>query len=203
MEELRELDVTQITWSGTWVAPRTIMTVVSSGKHALPTRTRKSGRRPKKASSIPLRDVMTTPVFTLTTAQPASDALASMLDAGVRHAVVLLGADIVGVISDRDLGGTDGGLVRLRRTVGELMHGDTVVVKPDMTLGDAVHLVRERRIGCLPVVDHHRLVGIVTRSDLLRVLDSGASELDTRVTRHDPADERLPTLVSPNRDKWP
>lgn len=189
--------------AGTWVAPRTVMTLASSGKHALPTRTRKSARQTKKVSSIPLRDVMTTPVFTLTTAQPASDALAAMLDAGVRHAVVLFGADIVGVISDRDLGGTDGGLVRLHRTVGELMHGDTVVVKPETPLGDAVHLVRERRIGCLPVVDHHRLVGIVTRSDLLRVLDSGASEDEKRMMRRDPADERPPTLVSPNRDKWP
>ncbi|AKV00611.1 CBS domain protein AcuB [Labilithrix luteola] len=177
------------------------MTLASSGKHALP-RARKSARRPKKASSVSLRDVMTTPVLTLTTAQPASDALAEMLDAGVRHAVVLLGADIVGVISDRDLGGTDGGLVRLRRTVGELMHADAVVVKPDMSLGDAVHLVRERRIGCLPVVDHHRLVGIVTRSDLLRVLDAGA-ENARRMARHEPSDERPPTLVSPNRDKWP
>jgi acetoin utilization protein AcuB len=150
--------------------------------------------------TIRLRNVMTSPVLTLATGQPASDALAVMREAGVRHAVVLLGAEIVGVISERDLGGRYGGLARRNRTVEELMHAEPIVAPPEMSVGDAVHLVREQRIGCLPVVEEGCLVGIVTRSDLLRVLDPDACDED--VPRED-IDERPELLLSPNRDKWP
>ncbi len=41
-----------------------------------------------------------------------------------------------------------------------------VVVSSDRTLADAHRLMRERRIRHLPVVDHGRLVGIVSQRDL-------------------------------------
>jgi CBS domain-containing protein len=166
--------------------------------------TRRTGARDEPANAAAQRtllEVMTSPVLTLTTSQPASDALAVMQDAGVRHAVVLLGDDIVGVISERDLGGSHGGVARRHRTVQELMHVAPAVAAPAMSIGEAVHLVREQRIGCLPVVDEGRLVGIVTRSDLLRLLDP--EPRDERARWEELGDERPEPLISPNRDKWP
>jgi len=117
-----------------------------------------------------LRDIMTTPVLTFGRYEPASDALAFMRDAGVRHAVVLSGTQILGVISERDLGGPHGGRLRVGRNVGELMQGEPVLAEPETSLAQAAELLRDERIGCLPVVERGRLLGIVTRSDVLAAI---------------------------------
>ncbi len=44
---------------------------------------------------------------------------------------------------------------------------DPITIRPSATVGDAINLMREYRIGGIPVVDgHHKLVGIVTNRDL-------------------------------------
>jgi IMP dehydrogenase len=44
---------------------------------------------------------------------------------------------------------------------------DPITIKPSATVGDAINLMREYKIGGIPVVDgHHKLVGIVTNRDL-------------------------------------
>jgi acetoin utilization protein AcuB len=141
---------------------------------------------------------MSTPVLTLTTSQPASDAWALMHVEGVRHAVVVRGREIVGVITDRDLGGVHGGRARRGRTVGDLMRPDPVTARPTTSVRDAALLVRERGLGCLPVVERGRLVGIVTRSDLLGRLAGGRPR-----QRKSSAEgfARAPALTSPNVDK--
>lgn len=150
-----------------------------------------------------LRDLMTSPVLKVTPGQTASDALALMRDENVRHAVVLLGSTIVGVVSDRDLGGPQGGRARLHHLVGDLMHEDPIVAAPDMDAEDAVHLVRERRIGCLPIIEDTRLIGIVTRSDLLRLADPKARHESARPATPPVEEEKPPILVWPDRDRWP
>lgn len=148
-------------------------------------------------------EIMTTPVLTLGAGEPASDAIAWMRDANVRHAPVLAGTDVIGVVSDRDLGGPHGGAMRKSRTVGELMHADPIVASPDLDVRAAAALVRQRRIGCLPVVDDGRLLGIVTRSDLLEAL-AHLRRRDRALVEPQRAEvARPPLVVSPNRDKWP
>lgn len=147
-----------------------------------------------------LRDIMTTPVLSLSPSEPASDALAMMRDEHVRHAPVIEGSVILGVVSERDLGGPNGGSFRQHRTVGDLMRRDPVLGAPDMSLVDAAIVVRERRIGCLPIVDAGRLLGIVTRGDLLSAL---ADLRRTRALRARGAADipRPPAMISPNRAK--
>jgi acetoin utilization protein AcuB len=160
-------------------------------------------KTPHRAKVLKLRDIMTTPVLKLSPSEPASDALALMRDERVRHAPVVEGTAILGIVSERDLGGPHGGLARKSRTVRDLMRTDPVLGAPDMSVTDAVVLVRERRVGCLPVVDAGRLLGIVTRSDLLAALAHlrrGQSPAASRGAADIP---RPPLLVSPNRDKWP
>jgi len=53
-----------------------------------------------------------------------------------------------------------------RHTVQEYMSVAPVVVGSDRTLADAHRLMRERSIRHLPVVDHGRLVGVVSQRDL-------------------------------------
>jgi acetoin utilization protein AcuB len=48
------------------------------------------------------------------------------------------------------------------------MSEPAVTIAPEAMIKEAVRLMLEKKIGCLPVVQGHTLVGIVTETDLLR-----------------------------------
>jgi acetoin utilization protein AcuB len=82
---------------------------------------------------------------------------------------------VTGVLSDRDAGGRSGAGMRARSRVAELMTTSVVTVGPEETIRRSANLMRGRTIGCLPVVEGTRLVGIVTVSDLLQLLGRGVA----------------------------
>jgi CBS domain-containing protein len=51
------------------------------------------------------------------------------------------------------------------------MKRKVVTVKPDTTIKDVAHLMKEKKIGCVPVVDEGSLVGLVTTTDILRYVE--------------------------------
>ena len=54
--------------------------------------------------------------------------------------------------------------------IPSLMTEDPITLGPDNTLGEALDLVLEYRVGCIPIVDEsNELLGILTTSDLLRL----------------------------------
>ncbi|MBI1994755.1 MAG: CBS domain-containing protein, partial [Deltaproteobacteria bacterium] len=57
--------------------------------------------------------------------------------------------------------------------VEEAMSYNVITVKPDTPLQAAVRLLRRHRVGALPVVEKEKLVGIITRSDILDFILSG------------------------------
>ncbi|MBI3969354.1 MAG: CBS domain-containing protein [Chloroflexi bacterium] len=59
-------------------------------------------------------------------------------------------------------------------TAEELMSCPPICVTEELPLGDAVALMYSHRINRLPVVRGGRLVGVLTRADVLRALVSGA-----------------------------
>ncbi|MET7761363.1 CBS domain-containing protein [Streptomyces sp. NPDC005336] len=70
---------------------------------------------------------------------------------------------VVGVITGTDLS-------EPARTAGQLMSRPAVTVRPQDTIVDAARSMARHRIERLPVIDEEdRLIGIVTRRDLLRV----------------------------------
>jgi CBS domain-containing protein len=54
--------------------------------------------------------------------------------------------------------------------VKEIMVYPVVTVSPDISVAAAAEMMINKGIGCLPVVDDHQLIGIVTKTDLLRCL---------------------------------
>ena len=46
---------------------------------------------------------------------------------------------------------------------------DPVTVGPDVLTSDAVRLMREKKVSCLPVVQGDRLIGMITERDLIVV----------------------------------
>jgi len=102
----------------------------------------------------------------------------------VRHLPVMEDGRLVGVLSQRDLF-----LAALSTAMGfgekaskaflatvpvkEVMADDLVTVAPSDDLKQAARLMSERKIGCLPVVEDGRLVGILTESDFLKLALDG------------------------------
>jgi CBS domain-containing protein len=101
----------------------------------------------------------------------------------IRHLVVTDDAQLVGVLSERDLGGREGTNLRKGRRVQDMMTRRVISVEPETTLHRAATLMRERLIGSLPVVDGDRLVGIVTATDVFDALGRAATGPLSRAER--------------------
>jgi CBS domain-containing protein len=102
------------------------------------------------------------------------DFAASLMDwRHVRHVPVEDdNGHLVGLVSHRALLR----LVATRRiggdhkvTVSEIMNPNPITVAPDTSTVDAIRLMREEQLACLPVVTNGKLVGLVTEHDLIVV----------------------------------
>jgi acetoin utilization protein AcuB len=118
-----------------------------------------------------VQDVMTRSVETVSAEESAEKALQRMRVKRIHHFVVTLGRKVLGVVSSRDLESL--GSFRQVQVVEEVMTSPAVTATPEMTLRQAANLLRGRTIGCLPVMEEGRLVGILTITDLLEMLGRG------------------------------
>lgn len=139
-----------------------------------------------------VRDIMTSPVTTVTPETPVREALRVMLERRISGLPVVdeVGM-LVGLVSEGDfLRRSELGTEKKRswldflrghgraaedyahshgRTVGEVMTREVVAISHNAPLEEAVALMEKRRVRRLPVTDGDAL-GIVTRSDILRAL---------------------------------
>jgi CBS domain-containing protein len=54
--------------------------------------------------------------------------------------------------------------------VKEVMSSEVITTTPDLPLVEAARILMERKIGCLPVVEGGRLVGIITETDFVAMV---------------------------------
>jgi acetoin utilization protein AcuB len=131
-----------------------------------------------------LQEIMSREVETIAPDLPAEVAWEVMARAGIRHLVVMEDGQLVGILSERDLGGQKGTSARRNRLVVELMTPHAVTAGPRATVREAANLLRGHVIGCLPIIDDGQVVGIVTTTDLLLLLGQGGEprrQVDKRV----------------------
>ena len=120
--------------------------------------------------ALSVRDVMSTDLVTVRPAESVRRAYEIMRDRRIRHLPVIENDRLVGILSDRDLRPILLSPGLTGASVAELMSEALTTIAPDASVEDAASLLVVRKIGCLPVVEGDRLVGIVTETDLLAVL---------------------------------
>lgn len=148
---------------------------------------------PTWIAAMPVERWMRQPVVTVALETPVSDAVAIMRERGFRHLPVLDDERrLVGIVTDRDLrqlildAATRGGEAELpdELSVREVMTWGVLTVRPASDLREAAGIMRERRVGALPVVDAFgEVVGILTERDLIDALQAMLRE---RVVRPKP-----------------
>ena len=91
---------------------------------------------------------------------------------------VVVNDKLVGIVTDRDVRDAYPSSLRLfygkdieefgdSHTVEEVMTYNVMAISPETSLREAAQRLRRQRFGALPVVENGKLVGIITRSDLL------------------------------------
>lgn len=126
------------------------------------------------------------PAVTIRPAQSVAEAVSVLAEKGLGALVVVdQEGRPIGIVTERHI-------VRrlaadhevLRRTVGEIMSRDLLTATPQDELSAVLHLMTERRIRHLPVLDGDALAGIVSLGDVLRFQrDQYRGKADTLETR--------------------
>jgi acetoin utilization protein AcuB len=139
----------------------------------------------KNSDSIKVADWMTETVLAVEIYDSISVARQLMAKHRVNQLPVIENDRLMGIVTDRDIRDAYPTSMLIGRTkeidkfaasytVEEVMTHDVLTVEPETPLATAVALLRHHRIGSLPVVKAQQLVGIITRSDILDFVLSGA-----------------------------
>jgi acetoin utilization protein AcuB len=128
-----------------------------------------------------VESVMSREPSTVAPSDPIRTAIDRMRECHCRRLPVIEDGQVIGIVSDRDLRRATNSPFILRErwhdefvldhvTVRACMSPNPVTVAPETPVVDAAKLMRDRKIGGLPVVVEGRLMGIVTETDLLDYL---------------------------------
>jgi CBS domain-containing protein len=144
-----------------------------------------------------IEDVMTREPKSVTEDTPLKDVARILADNGISGLPVTdAEGRVVGVVSEADIIGKEAGADRERsllgrllrggespkldaRTAGEAMTSPAITIAADREVAEAARAMTERLVNRLPVVDDEgKLVGIVTRADLVRAFLRPDSEIE-------------------------
>lgn len=133
-------------------------------------------------AQLKVRDYMSATVTTLSPDDRLLDADLVIRRTGVRHLPVVRDGHLVGILTERDvrryapsiLDSTPDQYNEIfeNTSIARVMTKNVKSIGPDAPLADAANLLYSERLGCLPVLDGEKVVGILTRTDLLRFAHS-------------------------------
>ena len=145
-------------------------------------------------------DLMSTPVVTVPPTMPIKDVARLFVEEKISGAPVVEDGRVRGIISAGDIVSKERGVLtpaghaldwlfaekadtakRTARTAADAMSRPAITIGPGASVAEAAQLMVGRGVNRLPVVSRGRLVGIVTRSDLVRAFSRTDEELDQEI----------------------
>ncbi|MBI2758162.1 MAG: CBS domain-containing protein [Chloroflexi bacterium] len=138
---------------------------------------------------------MSHPVISVSTETPIQDALALFKKEHIRRAPVIKNGKLVGIISETDLLNASPSPISSlsiwemnyllsKVTVKQVMSKKVLTIEEDTPIEEAARIMADNKIGGLPVIRAGKVVGIITETDLFKILLElmGAREKGVRVT---------------------
>ena len=133
------------------------------------------------ADDYQVREFMTSPCTSIGSDARLLDAALTLRRSGFRHLPIVKGEKLVGIITDRDINRyapsllsnisqEDYNAIFEETPLERVMTRDPLSVTPSTPVREAVAILHNRKLGCLPVVEEDRLVGILTTNDCLKLL---------------------------------
>jgi len=132
--------------------------------------------------STPISTIMTKEVIVIDINASLTEAERVFGDHSLRHAPVLQGGQLVGMLSLIDLRRSmeveESNVAQKRMVkVSQLMTPDPVSVQIDATVKEVAHLFMEDEFHAVPVLDGQRVLGIVSTTDVIRFLVEGLEKV--------------------------
>ena len=129
---------------------------------------------------VPISKIMSKRVVSVHKNQSLQQVAKLIRDRPIRHVPVMSGKEIVGMLSKTDLekisfvNTIDGNKLTTLMydvlTIEKVMTKDVLTIQHKDTIYDAALLLSENEFHALPVMDEDELVGIVTTTDLIKIL---------------------------------
>lgn len=128
-----------------------------------------------------VKDYMTPNPITVSPEDNFPQAISAIRKRKIRHLPVLEGDKLVGIIVEKDLLSNQPSpatvlsiyeIYSLLETlrVRQIMSHPVIAVEGDCPIEEAARIMVEKKISCLPVMDGKNLIGIITETDVFRVL---------------------------------
>jgi len=121
----------------------------------------------EEAEVLTVRSQMVSPVVTISPGATVKDAFDLMRRHDIRHLPVVAREKIKGLVTERSIQPLLWPSMIEEIKVSEAMVPDPITVEPGDGLEKAARLFYEHKIGCLPVVEGEKVVGILSVPDLL------------------------------------
>jgi acetoin utilization protein AcuB len=115
-----------------------------------------------------IQKYMTTSPHSIGTDQPLAKAHEMMRELDIRHLPVLLGGQLVGILTDRDLALIESmsGVDPRKVTIEDAMTSSVYSVEPGTPLDEVVATMGARKLGSAVIMQNGKVVGIFTTVDL-------------------------------------
>ena len=117
-----------------------------------------------------MQQVMNSPVMTVSPSTPLSELIDRMYNTKHLGFPVIDRGQLVGMVTLADVQKAPP-IDREALQVKDVMHREVITLPPNAPLTDAFKIMSERQIGRIPVMEGDDLVGIVTRTDILKVME--------------------------------
>ena len=123
---------------------------------------------PQRPATLTIRELMTTKVVTVPPAASLVTTAARLRDDDATEVLVVDGAHVVGVLTDRDIvvRAVADGLDPSATTAGEICGAEFVSIRPEAGVDEAIGLMRDRSVRRIPVIDQGEPIGMLRLGDL-------------------------------------